>query len=169
MCIKQDQVRDEGPLSVSFFWPKHWNLKKPVDAASQMADIGRVNGTANLPEVRASDRVISNTTTAAVSSNQPNKTLVYQIQLEDFKDESNRDACEFEMRIESINDQKLFGYDPQPSYFTMESTANSDGLSRINVYLDTSSDFESALVHISCTYKSVVLHRSVLQFSQDNI
>lgn len=152
-------MRDERPLSVSFFKPKHWNLKQPVDAASQMADDSRVNETTTNPP-ETSDRVTV----------RPNRTLVHQIRLdESFRDESNRDACEFEMRIESINDQALFRDDPQPGYFTMEGTMSDGRLSEMNVYLNGEPNFESALVSISCAYKSVVLHRSELYFSQDNI
>lgn len=123
-----------------------------------MAGGDRVNDTAK-------DTTI-NTNTALGSD--LNKKLVHQIRLEDFNDENNQEVCEFGMRIESINDQRLFDGE-EASQFMMERRPESDGKSSlINVYLSTTSVFDSAMVSLSCATKKI-LHRTELHFLQDNI
>ena len=155
MCEKNSSFRDENPLSVSYFYPKQWKPRQLTDADGQID--GQTNGAANLQQPNTTGQ------TGPINSN---RTLVHQIKLNDFKDENNRDACEFEMRIESINGQKLFD-DDRSNHFTMEIKPERDG-DLVNVYLNASLVPEEAVVFLSCTYKKVVLHRSELHFMAVN-
>lgn len=171
MCIKKSSIRSADPLSISLFYPKHWNLRqadrRPVNAIGQIAAVDRVDGpVADLQETTTSHPI--NNTTGQTDAVDLNRKLVHQIRLKDYKNENNEEVCDFKMQIERINQQSLFDDEPK-NHFTMESQIGGDELGLINVYLNLSSVFDSAIVSLNCVYKGVVLHRTELHFLQDNI
>lgn len=89
------------------------------------------------------------------------RTLLHQINLDD---ENIRNICEFKMKIKKLN-QEYFMDEEQitSNVFIMETKPNS-----INLYLNSSSKVESAIVLINCFYKEFILHRSVLNLERDN-
>ena len=82
------------------------------------------------------------------------------------EDAKSRDVCEFEFRIDSLDD-KLLSNEDQLKWKNNFQMINK--LNVIYIYLNALAKFESASVSINCIYKNVTLHRTELHFNQDNI
>jgi len=86
------------------------------------------------------------------------QNLVHQINLKD-----SIDVCEFVLLVNKINGLNL---DQQVNHtnFIMQTQPNV-----INIYLNQSSNFESATVWVDCIYERFILHRTELEFKKDLI